>query len=147
MISSTFIDNLGTRRLPPPMKGSSVLNWAMGWTKRCSNSVTGKRSFSSPNPPDPPSILFSGYRWLFLGSKGGRIVKLTIHLHLVPRLRISAVIYLCCHYTPYCRVGGHMYCQFQAGCVVQEFVNMQAPLVSRVFRLLQCFSCDLLVTR
>jgi hypothetical protein len=43
----------------------------------------------------PPSLLFIGYR----GSLFGGGVKLTIHLHLVPRLRMSGVVPLLPLYT------------------------------------------------
>jgi len=36
----------------------------------------------------PPSLLSSGYRGLFSWVQSGRGVKLTTHVHLVPRLRI-----------------------------------------------------------
>jgi hypothetical protein len=40
---------------------------------------------------DPPSLLPTGYCGLFLGVYDGRHVKLIIHLHLVPRLKLHGV--------------------------------------------------------
>jgi hypothetical protein len=54
--------------------------------------------FSSPPRPDrlwgPLSILSNGYQRLFPWGKSGRGVKLTIHLHLVPRLRVRGAIHV-----------------------------------------------------
>jgi hypothetical protein len=51
----------------------------------------GSRIFPSPRRLDrlwgPPSLLYYGYRGLFLGGYSGRGVKLTTHLQLVPRSR------------------------------------------------------------
>jgi hypothetical protein len=40
----------------------------------------------------PPSFLSSGYRTSSPGDKGGRCVKLTTHLHLMRKLRMSGAI-------------------------------------------------------
>jgi hypothetical protein len=64
------------------------------------NSRKGQRwdfFFSSPQRPDllwgPPIIPSNGYwRTLYLESKAARGVKLTTHLHLVPRLSICGAI-------------------------------------------------------
>jgi hypothetical protein len=57
----------------------------------------GAGFFSSPYLPDrlwgPPNFLASGYRGLFLREKSIRGVKLTIHLHLVPRSRIRGSVH------------------------------------------------------
>ena len=106
----------------------------MGWTIRWSNPVTDNRSFSSPNPADPFSILFSGYRWLYLRSKGGRIVKLTTHLHLVPSYTCTSTARLNVVYGDACTVSFGLAVWFR-----------KAPLISSVFRVLQYFSCGLMV--
>ena len=51
----------------------------------------------------PPTRLFHRYREVFPGGKSGRGVKLTTHLHLLPRLRMSGVIYP----LPICLFGVH----------------------------------------
>jgi hypothetical protein len=52
----------------------------------------GKILFSSPQRSDrfwsPPSLLSNGYRGLSPRGLSGRDVKLTIHLHLIPRSKI-----------------------------------------------------------
>jgi len=52
--------------------------------------------FPSPSRPHwywgPPSLLYSGYRGLLPRGWSGRGAKLTTHLHLVPRLRMSGAI-------------------------------------------------------
>jgi hypothetical protein len=49
----------------------------------------GWEFFSSPPRPErlwgPPSLLSNGYQVLFPWGYSGRVVKLTTHLHLVPR--------------------------------------------------------------
>jgi hypothetical protein len=56
----------------------------------------GEIFFSSPPHPDrlwgPPNLLWNGYKGLFPRGFSGRGVKLTTHLHLVPRLRLHGVI-------------------------------------------------------
>ena len=76
------------------------LKFPWGWTVRGSNSGRGKRFFYSPKSPGPAlgpiqphvqldtAVCFGG------GGQRGRGVKLTTHLHLVPRLRKSGVISL-----------------------------------------------------
>jgi hypothetical protein len=53
------------------------------------------RFLSSPQRPDrfwgSPSLLSNGYRGLFSRGYSGRGVKLTTHLHLVPRSRMVAI--------------------------------------------------------
>jgi hypothetical protein len=63
-----------------------------------------KRFFSSTQHPDglwgPPSFAYNGYRQLFPRGWSGRGVKVTIHLHLVPRLRKMELYlhsHLCLH--------------------------------------------------
>jgi hypothetical protein len=61
----------------------------MSWT-------TGVRFPVGAPSPDrlwgPPSLLSNGYLGIFLRDLGGRGVKLTTHLHLVPKLRIRGAI-------------------------------------------------------
>jgi hypothetical protein len=78
--------------------------WLFGWSRDSSaGTVTGyglddlglvpgsARFFSSPECPDqscgPSSLLSNGYRVLYPRGYSGRGVKLTTHLHLVPRSR------------------------------------------------------------
>jgi hypothetical protein len=71
-----------------------------GWTARGSIRDRGKRSFSAPQRPDwlwgQPSLLSNGYRGL-----SPRGVKLTTHLHLVPKSRMVE-LYL---HSPICLHG------------------------------------------
>jgi hypothetical protein len=52
----------------------------------------GERFFSSPQHPDrlsgPPSLLSNAYLELFPLGYSGRSVKITTHLHIVPRPRL-----------------------------------------------------------
>jgi hypothetical protein len=61
------------------------------------DSRKGLEFFSSPPLSDrlwgPPSFLSSGYQRLFRRGYSGRGVKLTTHLHLVPRLRMRRAIH------------------------------------------------------
>jgi hypothetical protein len=76
----------------------SVQCWAMGWTI----GVLGFDSrwewefFSLPPRPErlwgPPSLLSNGYQGLCPWGQSGRGVKLTTHLHLVPRLRMRGAV-------------------------------------------------------
>ena len=56
----------------------------------------GKRFTSSPKHPDrlwgPATILVKRYQGLFLRGQSGRWVKLTIHPHLVPRVRMCGTM-------------------------------------------------------
>jgi hypothetical protein len=60
------------------------------------DSRRGWEFFSSPPRPERlwslPSLLSSGYHGLFPWVKSGRGVKLTTHLHLVPRSRMRGTI-------------------------------------------------------
>jgi hypothetical protein len=53
----------------------------------------GKRFFIPDRLWNPPAFLYNGHQWLFPGYKAAWGVKLTTHLHLVPRLRM-VVLYL-----------------------------------------------------
>jgi hypothetical protein len=59
------------------------------------NASRGRRFFLSPNCQNwfwgPPSLLFKGYQGSFPGVKW-QVLKLTTHLHPVPRLRMSRAI-------------------------------------------------------
>jgi len=56
----------------------------------------GKRFFSFPKCPDclwgPSSLLFNGNKGFFTERQSGQGVKLTNHLRLVPRLRMTGTI-------------------------------------------------------
>jgi hypothetical protein len=58
--------------------------------------VSGKRFFSFPKSIDrlwnPSRRLFNGNKWHFFSGHGGQEVKLTTHLYLVPRLKMSGAI-------------------------------------------------------
>jgi len=50
---------------------------------------------STPRPDrlwDPPTLLSSGYQWLFPWGYSGRGVKLITHLHLVSKSRMHGAI-------------------------------------------------------
>jgi hypothetical protein len=74
------------------------LKFPWGWTVRGSNSGRGKRFFYSPKSPRPAvGPIQPPIQWdtaVCFGGQRGRSVKLTTHLHLVPRLRKSGVISL-----------------------------------------------------
>jgi len=86
------------------MQACITMNWnafEMLHTKYVSlykGAVQKKIFFSFPERPDwlrdPPSLLFSGYRDFFPRGSSGRGVKLSIHLKLVPKLRICGAIAL-----------------------------------------------------
>jgi len=61
----------------------------MGWMIRGSRLGTGWEFFSSLSRPDrfwgPSSPLSNGYRDFFPWGQSGQGVKLTTHLHLMPR--------------------------------------------------------------
>jgi hypothetical protein len=73
----------------------SSVDIAMGYRLegRGSDPRKGKRFFSTPQSSGrlwiPPGLLSYGYHRLFLQRYGRRSVKLTTHLHLAPRLRIT----------------------------------------------------------
>jgi hypothetical protein len=66
-----------------------VQRWATGWiTGGLSPGKDWEIFCSSPRPDRiwyPPSLLSNGYQRLFLWGLGGWGVKLTTHLHLMPR--------------------------------------------------------------
>jgi hypothetical protein len=69
---------------------------ATGWMIGGSNPGRGWEFFSSPPCPErlwsPPILLSKGYQGLFRWGWNGRGVKLTTHLQLVPRSRMSGAI-------------------------------------------------------
>jgi hypothetical protein len=69
--------------------------WATGWIIGGSSPGRGWEFFSSPPRPDrlwsPSSLLSNGYQ-LFPWRYNGRGVKLTTHLHLVPRSKLHGSI-------------------------------------------------------
>jgi len=69
---------------------------SFGWMIGGSSPTKGWEFFSSPPRPDrlcgPTSLLFNVYQGLFPWGQSGRGVKLTTHLHLVPRSRIRRTI-------------------------------------------------------
>jgi hypothetical protein len=92
-------------RFPTGARHVSLLNryndYAVGWTIEGSNPGRAKRYVQSPKKsPDrlwgPYSVLFNGYGGSFREVKRSG-VKLTIHLRLVPRLRMSGTIPLLLH--------------------------------------------------
>jgi hypothetical protein len=68
-----------------------VTIWVLGF-----NSRLGLGIFSSPLRPErlwgPPSLLSNRYQVLFPWGQSGRGVKLTTHLHLVPRSKMRRAI-------------------------------------------------------
>ena len=63
----------------------SVQRLTTGWTVRDQIPV-GTRFPARPDRPwGPPSLLYNGYR-VFPGGRGGRVVGLTPHPHLVPKV-------------------------------------------------------------
>jgi hypothetical protein len=75
-------------------RAQSVQRRAMDWTVGF-DSRQGKRLFSTPVRPDrlwgPFSFLYNGCREICPRGPGGRGVKLTTHLHLMPRSRMVAL--------------------------------------------------------
>jgi hypothetical protein len=73
-----------------------VYRWATGWTTGASSVGRGWEFFSSPPRPDrlwgSPNLLSNGYQRLSTWRQSGRGVKLTTHLHLVPRSRMRGAI-------------------------------------------------------
>jgi hypothetical protein len=69
----------------------TCINFGSHWGEQ-----PGWEFFSSPPRPEwprgPPSLLSNGYQGLFHWEWSGRDVKLTIHLHLVPRSRMRGAI-------------------------------------------------------
>jgi hypothetical protein len=75
----------------PLPESSNVTAKACGLGDRDSIPGRGKRFSSIPKSPErlwgPHSLLFNEYRRLFPG-ENGRGVKLTTHLHIMPRSRV-----------------------------------------------------------
>jgi hypothetical protein len=94
----SFSSDYGPDRLATSLRSqysSVVQRCAKGWMVEISSPGRGWEFFSSPPRPDwlwsPPSLLYNGY-YQGLWGWSGRGVKLTTHLHLVPRSRMRGAI-------------------------------------------------------
>jgi len=70
----------------------------MGWATGVRFLAEAEFSFSWPPGPDrlwdPPSLIYNGYQGLFAWGWSGRNVKLTTHLHPLPRSRMRGAYQL-----------------------------------------------------
>jgi len=77
-----------------PGEHSQYSDLATGWAYRGSSPSRCKGVFSKclERIRGPPSPLLKAYEALFPGVESGRGARVTAHLHLVPKLRITGAI-------------------------------------------------------
>jgi hypothetical protein len=93
-LSSKFLQFSLTNIWSKDSLASIVTRLWTGQMRNCGSICNiGKKFFSFPKHPDQlrrPLNLFNGYQGLIPWTKGCQGIKLTIHLHLLPRMRMSA---------------------------------------------------------
>ena len=80
--------------MPEPGEHGQYCDLATGWAYRGSSTGRGKGVFLKCLEwiRGPPSFLLKAYQTLFPGVEIGRGARVTAHLHLVPKLRITGAI-------------------------------------------------------